>query len=170
MAPPLDFERLYNKHAQALFSFLIQFTRNEDDAKDLLQDVFLKVARNPRVLSGVRDERAFLLRLANNQAIDLIRRRATREKTQDQLAEAVMDFFAPSAKPDEHAFRQALASALGELPDEQRAVVHLKLWERLTFEQIAEVLQIPLNTAASRYRYGLDKLREQLRPVYDEIR
>ena len=53
---------------------------------------------------------------------------------------------------------------------DQRAVVHLKLWEGLTFERIAGLLEIPLNTAASRYRYGLDKLRGQLRPLYDEIR
>ena len=61
------------------------------------------------------------------------------------------------------------SAALGELPAEQRAVVHLKLWEGLTFEQIAELLDLPLNTAASRYRYGLDKLRQRLRPLYDEI-
>jgi RNA polymerase sigma-70 factor (ECF subfamily) len=49
-------------------------------------------------------------------------------------------------------------------------VVHLKLWEGLTFGQIADLLGIPLNTAASRYRYALDKLRERLRPLYDEIK
>jgi RNA polymerase sigma-70 factor (ECF subfamily) len=67
-------------------------------------------------------------------------------------------------------FRERLTGALGELPVEQRAVVHLKLWEGLTFEAIAGLLEIPLNTAASRYRYGLDKLRERLRPLYEEIR
>jgi len=50
------------------------------------------------------------------------------------------------------------------------AVVHLKLWEGLTFAEIAATLDIPPNTAASRYRYGLDKLRERLRPLYDEIK
>ena len=49
-------------------------------------------------------------------------------------------------------------------------MVHLKLWDGLTFEQIADALDIPLNTAASRYRYGLDKLREHLRPLYEEIK
>jgi RNA polymerase sigma-70 factor (ECF subfamily) len=55
------------------------------------------------------------------------------------------------------------------LPADQRAVLHLKLWEALTFEQIAETLGIPPNTAASRYRYGIDKLRTLLRPVYEEM-
>jgi RNA polymerase sigma-70 factor (ECF subfamily) len=60
--------------------------------------------------------------------------------------------------------------ALGELPEEQRAVVHLKLWEGLTFEAIAGALDISPNTAASRYRYGLDKLRYRLRPLYEEMK
>ena len=61
-------------------------------------------------------------------------------------------------------------AALGELPADQRAVVHLKLWAGQTFEEIAATLEIPLNTAASRYRYGLDKLRARLRPLYNEIK
>jgi RNA polymerase sigma-70 factor (ECF subfamily) len=86
------------------------------------------------------------------------------------LAGELAPVFAPASEPDESGFREALAAALGEIPSDQRAVIHLKLWEGLTFEHIAELLGIPLNTAASRYRYGLDKLRERLRPLYDEIR
>jgi RNA polymerase sigma-70 factor (ECF subfamily) len=170
MSAPLDVERLYDEHAQALFAFLLSLTRHEADTRDLFQEVFVKLAKRPELLDGVRDERAFLLRLAHNLAVDLIRRRGTREKHHDQLAAETLALFAPSADPDERALREALAAALGDIPPDQRAVVHLKLWEGLTFEQIAELLGIPLNTAASRYRYGLDKLRERLRPLYDEIK
>ena len=62
------------------------------------------------------------------------------------------------------------SGALVELPAEQRVAVHLRLWEGLKFEEIAELLGVSLNTAASRYRYGLDKLRERLRPLYEEIK
>jgi RNA polymerase sigma-70 factor (ECF subfamily) len=165
-----NIERLYDEHAQALFAFLLNFTRHEADTRDLLQELFVKLANRPELLDGVRDERAFLLRLAHNLAIDLIRRRGIREKNYEQLAGAPAPIFAPAAEPDERAFREALSAALGEIPSDQRAVVHLKLWGGLTFEQIAALLGIPLNTAASRYRYGLDKLRERLRPLYDEIR
>jgi RNA polymerase sigma-70 factor, ECF subfamily len=167
---PTDFERLYDEHAQALFAFLLNFTRHEADTRDLLQELFVRVAQRPERLQGVREERAFLLRLAHNLAIDLIRRRGAREKHHQQFAGETVPIFAPAPEADEGAFREALSAALGELPAEQRAVVHLKLWEGLTFEQIAELLGIPLNTAASRYRYGLDKLRERLRPLYDEIK
>lgn len=167
---PADLERLYDDHAQALFAFLLNLTRDEPDTRDVLQEIFVKLARQPDLLRGVRDERAFLIRLAHNAAIDQMRRRGTRDKTSEQFTNEAVSPFAPAADPDEQAFRDAFAAALAELPDEQRAVVHLKLWEGLTFEQIATALDISPNTAASRYRYGLDKLRERLRPIYEEIK
>ena len=165
-----DLERLYDEHAQALFAFLLNFTRDEDDTRDVLQEVFVKLARQPALLRAARDERAFLIRLAHNAAIDLMRRRGTRAKNLEQFGLETVPTFAATADPDEAAFRAELSAALGELPPDQRAVVHLKLWEGLTFEQIASTLEIPLNTAASRYRYGLDKLRARLRPIYEEIK
>lgn len=167
---PAEIERLYDEHAQALFAFLLNFTRDEDDTRDVLQEVFVKLARQPELLHAARDERAFLIRLAHNAAIDLMRRRSTRAQHQEQFGEEKISPFAATADPDETAFREELSAALGELPPDQRAVVHLKLWEGLTFERIAEALEIPLNTAASRYRYGLDKLRARLRPLYEEIK
>jgi RNA polymerase sigma-70 factor (ECF subfamily) len=165
-----EIERLYDEHAPPLFAFLLNFTRDEGDTRDLLQGIFVKLAREPELLDGIREERAFLIRLAHNAAIDLIRRRGTRERTKENFAAEIISIFAPANDPDEKVFREELAVALGELPEEQRAVVHLKLWEQLTFEQIAETLEIPPNTAASRYRYGLDKLRGRLRPLYEEIK
>ena len=130
----------------------------------------MKLAQQPGLLEAVRDERAYLIRLAHNLAIDLMRRRATRGKNYEQLAAESASIFAPAVEPDEQAFHQALVAALGELPPEQRAVVHLKLWEGLTFEAIAEALDLLPNTVASRYRYGLDKMRDRLRLLYEEIK
>ncbi len=165
-----DLRRLYDEHAQSLYAFLLNLTRDEADTHDVLQDIFVKLARNPELLNGVRDERAFLIRLAHNAAIDLIRRRGTRERTKENLAAETNSAFAEANDPDEATFRKELAGALVELPPDQRAIVHLKLWEGLTFEEIAAALDIPLNTAASRNRYGLDKLRDRLRPLYEEIK
>jgi len=166
--PPLA--ALYDEHAPALFGFLLNFTRHESDARDALQEVFIKLVRSPGSMEGVREPRAFLLRLAHNVAIDQGRRRQTRDRYHAESGLDVVELFAPVPDPDRQAFQAALSVALSELPAEQRAVVHLKLWEGLTFDRVAEVLEIPPNTAASRYRYGLDKLRTQLRPLYDEIR
>ncbi len=167
--PSVHLEQLYDEHAQALFAFLLQFTRNEADTRDLLQQVFVKLANNPTLLENVRDPRAFLIRLSQNLAIDSLRGRGSRDRNHEQFG-ADLSIFARSTDPDEHSFRSELTQAMAELPEEQRTVVHLKLWEGLTFEKIAEILEITSNTAASRYRYGLDKLRTRLRPLYDEIR
>ena len=170
MAAALELERLYDAHAPALFGFLSNLTRCPDDTRDLLQDLFFKLAQQPELLKGVRQERTFLLRMARNAALDLARRRQTRLNTSDHLAADGVALFAPTPDPDERSFRAALSAALGDLPSDQREIVHLKLWEDLTFDQIAQLLDIPLNTAASRYRYGLEKLRARLQPVYDEIK
>jgi RNA polymerase sigma-70 factor (ECF subfamily) len=169
MSGPDELARLYDAHGGALFAFSLNLTRSEPDARDLLQELFRRISGRP-LPAGLRDERGWLLRLAHNLAIDLIRRRDSRGRAHDRLAAESLDLFAPAADPDEAAFRRELAGALGELPPEQRSIVHLKLWEGLTFEGIAALLEIPANTAASRYRYGIDKLRTRLRPLYEEIR
>src|ERR1700720_1086609 len=129
MPTDFDLERLYEDHAQALFAFLLNFTRDENDTRDILQDVFVRLARHPRLLDSVRDARAFLIRLAHNAAIDLMRRRGARGKYLERFGSERMSPFASTADPDEAAFRVELSAALAELPPEQRAVVHLKLWE-----------------------------------------
>ncbi len=167
---PSEIERLYDEHASALFAFLLNFTRDENDTRDVLQEIFIKLARQPGLLRSARDELAFLLRLAHNAAIDLMRRRGARSRHHAQFGTEQISAFAPTSDPDETAFRTDLSAALSALPPDQRAVVHLKLWAGLTFEEIAAALEIPPNTAASRYRYGLDKLRARLRPLYEEIK
>ena len=170
MPAGLDIARLYDEHAQPLYAFLLNLSRNEADTRDLLQELFVKLARDESLLRGVREERAFLVRLAHNAAIDLMRRRGTRDKLKENFAAELNSVFAPASDPDEEIFRTELTAALAELPPEQRAVAHLKLWSGLTFEEIATALDIPPNTAASRYRYALDKMRDRLRLLYEEIK
>jgi RNA polymerase sigma-70 factor (ECF subfamily) len=165
-----DLRQLYDAHAGALFGFVLNLTRDEAETRDVLQELFLKVARHPEQFEAIRDPRAWLLRLAHHLAIDRSRRCRAGERALERVAAEPMQVFAASSDPDETAFRSALAGALLELPAEQRAVVHLKLWEDLTFAEIAETLDIPPNTAASRYRYGIDKLQALLRPLYEELR
>jgi RNA polymerase sigma-70 factor (ECF subfamily) len=168
--PPGELDRLYGDHASALFAFLLNFTRDENDTRDVLQEVFTRLASRPLLLQGVVDVRGFLLRLTHNLAVDTIRRRASRRRTQDALAQEPAALFEPESHPDQAVVQRQIEQALAELPPEQRAVLQLKVWEGLTFDAIAGLLDIPLNTAASRYRYAMDKLRPRLRPLYDEIR
>ena len=166
--PDHPLERLYDDHASALFAFALNLTRSEAEARDILQELFLKLARRSVLPTELREERGYLLRMVHHAVVDALRRRDVRSRALHGLRSGLPGF-AASTGPDVSAFRAVLSAALGELPPDQRAVVHLKLWEGLTFERIAATLEIPPNTAASRYRYGLDKLRSRLRPLYEEI-
>ncbi len=164
---PPDLALIYDTHARAIFAFLLNFTRNDADAGDILQDVFVKVAERPSLLDGVKQIRPWLIRMAHRQAIDLVRRRGSHTRALESSA-AETPLFAPVEDADGEAFRAAVAEAMAELPEEQRAVVHLKIWEDMTFAQIADAIGMSANTAASRYRYALDKLEALLRPLNKE--
>lgn len=165
--PLTELERLYDAESAALFSHVLSLTRSEAETKDVLQEIFCRLAREPGLIQGMRHPRAFLMKMAGRQVIDRHRRQTVRTRHQEK--ESPSGLFQRAGDPDEAHFRQALGEAMDALPSEQRAVLHLKLWQEFTFEEIAEVLGIPPNTAASRYRYGLDKLRNALRPLYEEI-
>jgi RNA polymerase sigma-70 factor (ECF subfamily) len=163
-------EQILDEHGDAVFAFLIQLSHCDADARDVFQELWRRLLDRPTQLNGLRDPRGYLLRLARNLFIDHIRSRDARVRAHDHAGEEAPSLFESACQPDELLFRHALSEALGALPEEQRAVIHLKLWEELTFEAIAQILDIPPNTAASRYRYGMDKLRVHLRPLYNEIR
>ncbi len=166
---PSALEELCRQHTPALFPFLLNLTRNEADTRDLLQELFLSMARHPERFQEVRDPRAFLFRSAHNLALDHLRSRASRLRAHEAAEQARIDLFQLPRNPDDASYAKALSAALGELPPDQRAVVHLKLWEGMTLECIGRTLAISPNTAASRYRYGLEKLRLVLRPLYDQL-
>lgn len=159
MMPPESVATLYDSHALALYRFLLSLTGSEADARDLLQDLFARLIKDPS--RALNDPQAYLFRAARNGFTDLVRRSAHRRQVLSCYA-GEMDIMAACesdspAAPDP---TLAVAKALACLPDEQRAVVHLKIWENLTFTRIAEILGIPAGTAASRYRYAMEHLRQ----------
>ena len=113
---PPDLHQLYDDHAAALFAFLLNVTRSEADTRDVMQEVFVKLAARPALLDGVHTPRAFLLRLAHRLAIDGHRRRATRDHAMERAASEVPALFAPTADPDPaaHVLRIAVGRCFGD--------------------------------------------------------
>lgn len=152
-------------HGPRLLLCARQWTRSLADAEDVLQEAFVRYWRHQRHLPG--DPGALLVTSIRRAAIDLARRedrRAAREERADGTVEESDEFFQRlPGEGDER--RREIEAALRRLPEEQREVLVLKIWQELTFEQIARELDIPPNTAASRYRYALIALRKQLEPL-----
>lgn len=164
-----DLAGLYDAHATAVFGFLMVLSGSEAEAKDLLQETFLRLARSGVPAAEISEPRAFILTIARRSFIDASRRRETRDRFHARASESAPRLF-EDPPPDSGLCREAMEESLAALPQEQREAVVMHVWAGLSFREIAAALEIPLHTAASRCRYGLTKLRASLQPLYDEIR
>jgi RNA polymerase sigma-70 factor (ECF subfamily) len=129
-------------------------------AEDAVHEAFVRLVGMDERLDEIERVHAYLRRAVRNECYRLLRRRSRREQTAktSALLEAV-----PGGEPeDDERVREGLERALRILPAEQREVVHMKVFEKMTFQEISERVGISINTAASRYRYALSRLRESL--------
>ncbi len=161
-------ERLYDEEAEGVYRYALALAGREDVAKDVLQDVFIKIANGGLSLTGVRDVRAYLFRVARNLFIDRRRREQSGRERDDRWGRE-FGLEAKGFDPDQQELVDWLEDGLAELSEEQRSAVVLHLWDEMSFAEIGRVCGVPANTAASRYRYGIDKMRRRLRPLYEEI-
>lgn len=138
-----------------------QWTRSLADAEDVVQEAFVRFWRHQRGLPG--EPMALLVTSVRRAAFDLARRdgrRSAREERAHAGVDEPVVSFHSSFEADER--RAAIEEALQRIPPEQREVLVLKIWGELTFDQIAAELGLSPNTAASRYRYALSALRQEL--------
>lgn len=156
---------LYDAHGPALFRLLLAMLGRQADAEDALQETFAKVvarasggSRLPGLgpFDRVRDWRAYLLGAARNEALSVLRRRREFQMDEESAWEQLPE---PGAQSGAGAQAHDWPRLLARLPLEQREVVVLKVWEQMTFAQIARVVGVSPNTAMSRYRYAIERLR-----------
>ncbi len=157
-----DWEQWLAEHVPALLLFARQQTRCEADAQDVLQEAAVECWER----QGHRAPApALVFATIRRRAIDLARsneRRAGRESAAG--ADLPQSWF--DSSPEERERARLVQEAMIALPDIYREVITLKIWGGLTFEQIATALEIPANTAASRYRYGLEQLRKTTKTIF----
>jgi RNA polymerase sigma factor (sigma-70 family) len=170
-APPASWQSWFRTHGSRLLLFARQQTRTSEDAEDVLQEAMVRLWKSGMIdqaengspepcLAGAFTQ---IRRAAVDQARRNIRRanRENRAMELDGASDAV--WFQDTIEQDERS--QQIEAAIQTLPDYYKEVIILKIWGELTFDQIAETLDIPMNTAASRYRYALEKLRRTLTPA-----
>jgi RNA polymerase sigma-70 factor, ECF subfamily len=147
-----------DRHGAALVLFARQWVVGRADAEDVVQEAFIHFWRSRQ---RAKDPMAYLYGCVRNCAFDFLRSRKRQARRDEASArqEAVPLFVEP-LEQDER--RAAIETALHQLPETQREVLVMKVWGELSFLQIAEALGVSINTAASRYRYALAKLRQQL--------
>lgn len=147
--------KLYEQHAPALLLYARSFVPDSATAEDVLHQVFAKLLRGETTVPDA--PLAYLYRAVRNAALN-----ARRNRAKDVGLDSQKAWFEHPVDGQESTM--ALQCALRELPEEQREAVILRIWAGMTFEEMAESTSVPVDTASSRYRYGLEKLRERLKP------
>lgn len=159
---------LFDLTSQKLLRLAVAITRQQQDAEDAVQAALVRLARQPRLLSAVDSPWAYLLRMVRNEALVILRRQHALPLLGANLTD--LRTFCPVDQLEREESHRAVWAALRELPTEQAEVVVLKIWEQMTFAQIAEVLEASPNTIASRYQYAMAKLSTKLLSQQREVR
>jgi RNA polymerase sigma factor (sigma-70 family) len=164
-----------------LRSFIRRRVPDPRDAEDILQDVFYELVEANRLLMPIHQVTGWLFRVARNRITDLFRKRRPERFSDAAVAHEDDDLLrledllpSPDAGPEalyeRHVLLDELASAIGELPPEQREVFVAYELEGRSFKEMAAETGVSVNTLLSRKRYAVRHLRERLKSIYDELR
>lgn len=150
--------RMYDAHGPWMYRYGLMLLADHGLAEDVVQQVFVKLVRRTGDPADIASPNGYLRRAVRNECYRLI---ARRQRTAGEVEQSrpVVESVSPG---DQAESAEVLDAALRVLPAEQREVIHLKVYEDMTFAQIGELLSISPNTAASRYRYAIEKLQRLL--------
>jgi RNA polymerase sigma factor (sigma-70 family) len=176
-------ELTYNKERGKLLGFIRKNVPTQEDAEDILQEVMYQLVSGYEDIQFIERISAWLIRIAKNKIIDLYRKKKTEplpdtkivnnKDEEDEvlnLSDILPDF---SEMPDEiywqSVINEEIEKALDEIPDEQKEVFVMNEYDGLSFKEISEIKNVPINTLLSRKRYAVLYLRSKLKNLYKEL-
>jgi RNA polymerase sigma-70 factor, ECF subfamily len=158
-------ENIIEQHLKSVFNYVYKIVRNRGETEDITQDVFIKVWKNFDKFDAVKNFKTWLFAIARNTTIDHLR------KDKDILFSEKAENFEESITdieplPDEIFVKKELGKeleiALSKIRPDFREIILLHYTEDMTFEEISEVVEKPLNTVKSQHRRALATLRKFL--------
>jgi RNA polymerase sigma-70 factor (ECF subfamily) len=171
ISPAFDFDAAYREHSRGAYAAAMRILGNPAQAQDVVQDVFTRLWRNPDRFDARRGSIGPYLRLvARSRALDVWREGQAAGRARDKV-EVLASRDEPRAddRPAEsnerREARAMVRGALRDLPPAQREAVVLAYWGGMTADEIARRSDVPLGTAKSRIRLGLERLRAELGPL-----
>lgn len=149
---------IYEAYLGYVYSIVLQTVSNREDAEDVTSEFFMKLWRLADTYRGGNGHRAWMAAIARNMAVDLMRktkREILTEDFADTMTETASDACVETKVLSDISLRQALDT----LKSNEQEVVNLKIMGELTFQEIADILKIPLGTVTWRYQNAIKKLR-----------
>lgn len=155
------------RYEKRLFSYILLSVKNRELAEDIFQDTFIKIINTIRS-GNYHEEGKFIqwaMRIANNLKIDYYRRQKRMPAFESNTDFDIFDVLASHEDSAEQKIvREQIYSDLGRLvshlPDEQRTVLEMRIYQEYSFKEIAEMTGVSINTALGRMRYALINLRK----------
>lgn len=149
------FRRLLSEHQQALYWHIRHIVGNHEDAEDALQETFLRAYRHLDKLREATSEKAWLYRIATNEALRLVEARRT---TDD-----VSDHDPPEEEtPDYDNLQKALTDAIELLPPRQRAVFCMRYYDDLSYDDIALATDSNVKAVTANFHHAKERIRQHL--------
>lgn len=146
-----------------LFQYASYRLHDIKDVEDVLQNLYEKILSNPERFRNVENKRAYIYRILYNECTNLLRYSAKMDLRSPELfASLDKETLQPENFEEEFMMVNRL---LNLLPPEQSEVIRLRHHSNLSFQEIADIMEIPLPTAKGRYRYGIEKIREKLKKL-----
>jgi len=155
----MHLEKILDSIGDKLFNYLTIKLSSPVDAEDVLQEVCFRLVRYKVRFRFIRNPSAYVFRIARNEALRFLknrRRNPDRYHSAEDLAKVIQD----NLTGLENEAMNQIAEALTQIPEDQREVIILRFFEDLTLREIATICDVSINTAASRFRYGMQKLRQ----------
>ena len=151
--PVAYLEMLYEQHGPVILRYLYRLV-GQKMAEDVFQDTFVQAVTHLERLDGVVSPKAWLFKVAKNMAFNHLRKKRVQ-------VDIVWGNLVQSS-PQEDSRLEPMRRAIQTLPSDQRETVLLRWYDELSYEEIAQVLQIPLGTVRSRLHHALHKLHQQI--------
>jgi len=164
-----SFNLLVWKWEKRIYNLAVRMLNSEEEASDACQDIFITAYEKIKSFKGKSKFSTWLYRIAINKCISKLRHRKVEDKYiyKDNLQlnslEKLPINYDNETKIEKKQLNERIMKLINSLPEEQKAILELKIFQDLSFEEISLITGLPVGTAKSRMHYALKKLRNELK-------
>ena len=159
------FACLYQRYRQTLFAYLVKTLGQKSQAEEVYQEIWLSLIRQRERYTVTASFRTYIFCIAHSRVLDFYRQQgklAANDSLDEDFDMAACAYYEPHSQLEEHRLVERLQFCLQQLPEEQRAVMVLKLESELSLQAISEQLNVAFEALKSRFRYAQKKLQQCL--------